>query len=153
MQPPYNPNLVPLQLLYSPTRQDYFSAAREVDIRNAMTAPDARYQFIRVQGYVFAEPTPGTIPLELYWNDARQDNLSATTPESRREAEASGYAAVGRQGYIFTDPRPGTVPLELYYNNNSEDGFLVSNDQDRRVAESSGYTRVRLLGYIVETTR
>jgi len=153
MQRLYNPSLVPLQLLYSPTRQDYFSAAREVDIQNAANAADGRYKFIRVQGYVSAEPTPGTIPLELYWSDMRRDNLSATTPESRREAEASGYVAVGLQGYIFADPRPGTVPLELYYNNNSQDGFLVADDQDRRVAESSGYTRVRLLGYIVEMAR
>src|SRR5262244_1115659 len=59
-------DLVPLELYWSPQRQDNFVTATEV---GANSAKEAGYQYSRVEACVYRTQAPATVPLKLYWSE------------------------------------------------------------------------------------
>src|SRR5580698_3391879 len=64
------------------------------------------YNFVRVEGFVFAQPQSGTVPLKQYWSARRHDHwlLTGNTPHGT-------YKFVRIEGYVYPNAQPGTVPL------------------------------------------
>lgn len=54
-----------------------------------------------VQGYIYPNQQPGTVPLYLFWNQQRQDNSTVATPEMIQSQRDSGYGNPAVQGYIY----------------------------------------------------
>ena len=88
-------------------------------------------------------------PLKLYWNGARGDNFTASTPRGEHEALASGYSSVRVEGYVYPIQQPGTVPLKLFWNSTRGDNFTAATVESERTALAAGYSFVRVEGYIL----
>jgi hypothetical protein len=54
-----------------------------------------------LEGWVYPTQQPGTVPLYLYWSDARQDNFVTATAQGIADAVAAGYQRVRVEGYVF----------------------------------------------------
>ncbi|HWA62968.1 MAG TPA: hypothetical protein VG939_16425, partial [Caulobacteraceae bacterium] len=136
----------PLILYLDPTRQEYFTSAQGL----AGEDQPERYQQVRIEGYVFAQHPPGTVPLRAYWNASRGDHLTVGTAEGERAAVSSGYDYAGAQGFVFPDPRPGTHALKLYWSTARQDFLLVGTPEGDADAKTNGYDFVRVEGYALD---
>jgi hypothetical protein len=95
-----------------------------------------------------------TIPLQLYWSEERQDNITVASSESINGATSANYRFVSTEGYVLQNPQSGTLPLVLYYEGyTSFDNFTVATSEGIAQAISAGYWRVRdhVEGYIFTT--
>jgi len=97
--------VAPLKLYWSPAREDNFTTATETGWRDAEAAS---YTLVdRTEGFVLpSQSTPTsqrtlTVPLNLYWSDARADNFLTASDFGRQDAEAAGYRCVRVEGYIY----------------------------------------------------
>ena len=61
----------------------------------------AAYTFARIEGYVFPTEQPDTVPLKLFWSEARGDNFTTATADGEASALAAGYVFVRVEGYVF----------------------------------------------------
>ena len=59
-------------------------------------------------------PSPGALPLKLYWNEALDLRETLASIQSEQDALAAGYVFEAGQGFIWPDPRPGTLVLKLF---------------------------------------
>lgn len=101
------------------------------------------YQMLRIEGYQPKAGTPGTIPLNDFWNPTATDNYATTGTSA-----PSGYepAAFG-DGLVFASQQPGTVPLKLYYN--GHDMLTVASPQGIDYANQNKYKLLNsTLGYV-----
>jgi len=58
-------------------------------------------------GYVLKSFAPGTVPLKLYWNDARKDMLTVASQEGINYAIQYNYTLLNNNlGYVYTNPPP-----------------------------------------------
>ena len=60
------------------------------------------YKYVRVEGYVYKDKRPGTVPLWLYWYGKRSDN--ATVASSRGisdQQKTKGMQRVRIEGYVY----------------------------------------------------
>ena len=87
-----------LSLWYSATRDDHFS-----DTLNCSAGCGGVYAYMHAQGVVAAEPGPGRVALNLYWNGAPAggngaggDNVASTFPPAQ-----PGYALARVMGYVY----------------------------------------------------
>ncbi len=64
-------------------------------------AKQAGYSFVRTEGYVYETPQPNTIPLKLYWSQARGDNMTLANAKSEAAAIDAGYKFVRVEGYVL----------------------------------------------------
>eukprot|EP01116_Phalansterium_solitarium_P021386 TRINITY_DN6628_c1_g3_i1.p1 TRINITY_DN6628_c1_g3~~TRINITY_DN6628_c1_g3_i1.p1 ORF type:complete len:598 (+),score=149.88 TRINITY_DN6628_c1_g3_i1:85-1878(+) len=86
-----------LDLYYSSKYSDYALVAAD-----HASVLDSTYAFVGHQGFAFPQPdTPGTIPLELWHNDALNDYYTLGSSTSRQEAQNEKYTFVGVQGYVY----------------------------------------------------
>ncbi len=95
-----------------------------------------------------------TIPLQLYWSEERQDNISVARVESINGATSAGYRFVATEGHVFQNPQDGTIPLVLYYEGyTSFDNFTVATSEGIAQAIAAGYWRVSdsVEGYVLRT--
>ncbi|MFJ8630893.1 hypothetical protein [Streptomyces sp. NPDC093568] len=92
----------PLILLYNSARGDYMSTATAAGIESALSAGYVRKG---VQGYIWKDRQPGTVPLLQYWNQDREDNFAAASPEGTASAESANYQRIRVEGYVL----PGTA--------------------------------------------
>ncbi|MER6958077.1 hypothetical protein [Streptomyces sp. NPDC000618] len=92
----------PLILFYNSARGDYVSTATADGIASALSAGYVRKG---VQGYIWKDRQPGTVPLHQYWNPKREDNFAAASPEGTASAESADYQWIRVEGYV----RPGTA--------------------------------------------
>ncbi|MGA9777239.1 MAG: HEAT repeat domain-containing protein [Limisphaerales bacterium] len=132
--------------LYWNGRTDNFTAATQV------SEDDARakgYGFVRVEGYVFTDQSPGTVPLKQFWNAKRHDYFLTATARGEQNAEKAGYKFVRIEGYVYATRQPGTVPLKLFLSNKRRDHFTTSSLQGEQDARAAGYRFVRTEGYVI----
>lgn len=95
-----------------------------------------------------------TIPLQLYWSDERQDNITVASSESINGATSANYRFVRTEGHVLQNPQSGTLPLVLYYEGYTFfDNFTVATSEGITQAIAAGYWRVRdsVEGYIFTT--
>lgn len=95
-----------------------------------------------------------TIPLQLYWSDERQDNITVASSESINGATSANYRFVRTEGHVLQNPQSGTLPLMLYYEGYAFfDNFTVATSEGVTQAIAAGYWRVRdsVEGYIFTT--
>ena len=61
------------------------------------------YRFIRDEGYVFAQPYAGTVPLYRWWHSARTEHLTTSHPDWAEGgvAEELGYRYLGIDGWMY----------------------------------------------------
>ncbi|WP_125152032.1 hypothetical protein [Clostridium rectalis] len=136
----------PLILFWSSQRGDNFTTATSQGKNDALAA---KYQPIRVEGYIFPYEAPGTVPLKLYWSSTRGDNFTTATSQGEKDALAAGYKFVRVEGYIFPNHIPGTVPLKLFWSSNRNDNFTTATAQGEKDALTAGYKFIRNEGYIL----
>ncbi|MGM3309607.1 hypothetical protein ACSQ6I_27110 [Anabaena sp. WFMT] len=91
-------NLVPLELYWSPQREDNFVTATPDGKRSA---GEAGYSYARTEACVFRKQKPGTVPLNLYWSAQRGDNFTTATSEGAASAKEAGYIFARVEGYVF----------------------------------------------------
>lgn len=144
--------LIPLNLYFSPERQDYFTAATSTGIHSA---GEARYAFKRVEGCILAsaDPSRPSVPLWLYYHDEWEDNFTGARPESEQAAFGSGYRAVREEGFVYSVRYPDTVPLKLYKASAGKDHLTTGNRQSENEARSSNYVYLRDEAYIYPKDR
>jgi hypothetical protein len=94
--------LAVLKLFYSDARQDNFTTATAQGERDAL---NARYRFVRIEGYVYTNQTSSYRPLKLFYSDARQDNFTTATAQGERDALNARYRFVRIEAYL----RPGNL--------------------------------------------
>jgi hypothetical protein len=119
----------------------------------ALTHSASRHHSFREpEGYIYAANQPGTVPLELYYNDARGDNFVTATAEGRQSALDAGYRFVRTEGYIFPlgTIAPSLTPLKLYWNADRKDNFTTASTGGIAIASDpmSKYTFVRNEGIV-----
>eukprot|EP00029_Vermamoeba_vermiformis_P004477 TRINITY_DN1501_c0_g1_i1.p1 TRINITY_DN1501_c0_g1~~TRINITY_DN1501_c0_g1_i1.p1 ORF type:complete len:279 (+),score=92.03 TRINITY_DN1501_c0_g1_i1:214-1050(+) len=91
---------IPLYLFYSKLRKDFASVTNK-----SVFNGDTSYQYLGTQGYVYKQRArPGLIALDLYYNAQFTDFFLLGTPESKQQAQQSGYKFVGTQGWAFGGP-------------------------------------------------
>jgi hypothetical protein len=95
-----------LTLYWSPDRQDNFTTGTKQGRNDAIAAG---YQYIRNEGYCVrssrrcAQWRKGTVPLKLYWSEARGDNLTTATQQGEADAKAAGYRFIRIEGYVYSN--------------------------------------------------
>jgi hypothetical protein len=140
-----------LTLYWSEAREDNFTTGTKQGRNDALAAG---YQYIRNEGYCFrssrrwAQWRKGTVPLKLYWSEARGDNFTTATKQGEADAKAAGYQFIRIEGYVYSKQRRGTVPLKLYWNPNREDNLTTSTQQGEADAKAAGYQFIRIEGYV-----
>ncbi|WP_375772477.1 hypothetical protein NR798_16835 [Archangium gephyra] len=132
---------------WSPYRTDHASVATQVG-RNSVA--EAAYAFAYVEGWLFDQPAPGTVPLKLYYNSSREDNFTLATSASESAAQGSGYYLARTEGYLYPTQQPGTVPLKTFWSSAQQDYFMTSTSQGEAAALASGYELVRIEGYLFQ---
>ena len=80
-------DLVPLELYWSPQREDNFVTATPVGGNSAL---EAEYSYVRIEACVFFTQQPGTVPLNLYWSSQRGDNFTTATSVGAQSARQAG---------------------------------------------------------------
>jgi hypothetical protein len=100
-----------LKLYWSAERGDNFCTATA---RGEQDARSAGYPFVRVEGYVYPNAAPNTVPLKLYWNAERGDNCCAATAQTEQDALASGYMFVRVEGYVYPSVAPMTANWKYF---------------------------------------
>ena len=95
-----------LTLYWSPDRQDNFTTGTRQGRNDALAAG---YQYIRNEGYCvrtsrrWAQWQKGTVPLKLYWSEARGDNFTTSTQQGEADAKAAGYQFIRIEGYVYSN--------------------------------------------------
>src|SRR5687768_10621840 len=95
-----------------------------------------------------------TVPLQLYWSEERQDNMTVASSESINGATSANYRFVSTEGSVLQNPQSGTLPLVLYYEGYTFfDNFTVATSEGITQAITAGYWRVHdhVEGYIFTT--
>ncbi len=135
------PKLVPLKLYWN--GRDNFTTATAQGKAEARTAG---YQFVRVEGYVFASPQSNTVPLKQYWSAKRHDHMLLGKPLPRKLKKA-GYHPVSVEGYAYTSRLLNTVPLQRF-KYGSGDNFTTATAQGENDALMAGFVFQRVEGYV-----
>jgi hypothetical protein len=132
------PQLAPLKLYWD--GRDNYTTATGAGERNAK---NHGYSFVRVEGYVFASPQPGTVALQQYWSARRHDHwlLARNIPANVEKNGAYKFQRI--EGYVYTNAQPGTVELKLFSRVRG-DNFTFTTAQAETDARTAGYARRRL---------
>uniref|UniRef100_A0A6B2KX16 DUF5110 domain-containing protein n=1 Tax=Arcella intermedia TaxID=1963864 RepID=A0A6B2KX16_9EUKA len=103
------------------------------------------YQQLRIEGYQPKSGTPGTIPLNDYWNPSITDNYATT-----QTSTPAGYSPASfNNGIVFKDSVANTVPLSLYWSSQRQDMLTVASAEGIQYAKTNNYTLVTaVLGYV-----
>ena len=136
-----------LKSYWHDTRVDFFGTATAAGQNAAINA--FGYSFVMDEAKVFASQQPGTIPLQLYWSEARQDNATVASAESIAEVTAAGYENKATEGYIYASEQPGTVALKLYYKPEITEYYSTTSATGEQDALAKGFKFVRVEGYVM----
>ena len=71
------------------------------------------FSFLQVEGYIFKEQIPGTVPLYEYYNDIVFDHYITTLSNISQRYPV--YVSKGILGYVYEKTQMNTVPLYEYY--------------------------------------
>ena len=143
-------DLSPLKSFWCEERTDFFSTATEAGQGAAVSAFGCT--FTRLEGYVFPIEQPGTVALDLYWSDDRQDNATIASEATKAELLEAGYRKTASEGFIYSTEQPGTVPLKLYFNKEMNEYYSTTPQTGEKAAVDAGFEFVRIEGYILPAT-
>src|SRR4029453_11530551 len=124
-------DMAPLKQYWGPDREDNFLTGTSDGERGAR---DARFLFVRIEGYSFPSSEPGTVPLRSYFNTGRGDNFTTATAEGNRDAAAAGYLYSRNEGYVLAAQQPDTVPLKLFWHPHRADNFTTATAEGEQSA-------------------
>jgi len=133
------PELLPLNLYWNGS-DNYTSLGGD--------AEKAGYHLVRTEGFVFARPQPGTVPLKQYWSARRHDHWLLTGDIPKSVAKNGAYKFVRIEGYAYADAQPGTAPLKMFSLLRG-DNFSTATAQGEKDAINAGYGFRRILGYVI----
>jgi hypothetical protein len=139
------PKLVPLKLYWNGS--DNFTTATE---QGEADAKAAGYQYIRIEGYVFANPQSNTVPLTQYWSAKRHDHMLLGKGLSKSLKNAH-YRPVRIEGYAFANRQPDTMPLKRY-SLPAGDNFSTPTAQGESDALAAGFVFRRIEAYVIPAT-
>lgn len=130
--------ILALQLWYSSSRDDHFVTTTSCEECENL------YEYVGSTGWVYANPTEGTVPIYTYYNGADNMLTTATTPPA-------GYNLVRTEGYILTSPGADTTELYQYYNSQTLhhwalDSDYIANATKANFAPVSGQS---VIGYVL----
>jgi hypothetical protein len=140
------PKLTPLELFWN--GRDYFTTATA---QGEAKAKAGGYQFIRIEGYIFANPQSNTIPLKQYWSAKRHDYLLLGKALSKSLNKNARYKLVCIEGYAYAGPQSNTMPLKRY-SLPAGDNFTMSTAQGENDALAAGYGLRRIEAYVIPAT-
>jgi len=138
-------NLATLKSFWHEERIDYFETATEMGQNAALNV--FGYSLVRPVAQVFKTQLPETIPLDLYWSEALQDNATVASPDSVEILLANGYEKKATEGFIYASKHQGTVPLKLYYSPKLQDYLTTTSASGESSALAAGYQFIRLEGF------
>jgi hypothetical protein len=124
----------------------YWNSARAENVTTRSTL--VGFERIRVEGYLFANPHPGTVPVKTFYHDTRDDYALVATAKGESDLLAAGYRFIRIEGYGFAQPFPTTVPLKLYWNPSRTDHATVAEARSEQDQKNSGYTYQRIEAYV-----
>ena len=137
------PKLIPLKLFWN--GHDNFTTATT---RGEADAKAAGYQFIRVEGCVFANPQSNTVPLMQYWSAKRQDYMLLGKALPQALNKNGRYQSVRIEGYAYSQPQPDAVPLKRF-KKGAGDNFTMATAQGESDALAAGYAFQRVEAYVI----
>lgn len=105
------------------------------------------FRLLGVEGYILKENLPGTIPLNLYYDNSKWDHY--TTILSNIDKEYPEYKKLSIEGYVYVNGGVEMVPLYEYYENSTYDHYTTTTSNIPQlfpswVRLSNGFNR----GYI-----
>jgi hypothetical protein len=81
---------------YSPSRKDSYLSTDTAWNPTVAGSGWADYGFVRLEGFIYSTPEPGTVGLYNHWSDTRQDNYVSTS-----SAPPAGYVLFNQVGYVL----------------------------------------------------
>ncbi|MCB0164820.1 MAG: hypothetical protein KDI79_11375 [Anaerolineae bacterium] len=109
----YNPLLpqpagtLPLYSWWSDLRDDNFITTHPGWAGGPGSERSPDYKFVRLEGYIPAEPAPDSLPLHSWWSNGRGDNFATTHPGwhgAPGEHRSPDYTYVRLEGYLLGGP-------------------------------------------------
>lgn len=95
---------VPLKVFYSEERKDYVTCAQATTISDVTTAGYKSvnaYGTDGIEGYIHISQVTGTVPLKLFYSDARKEHFTTSTTRGEQDALGAGYRFVRIEGYVY----------------------------------------------------
>jgi hypothetical protein len=135
--------LVPLELFWN--GHDNFTTATA---QGEADAKAAGYHFIRIEGYVFANPQSDTVPLKQYWSAKRRDYMLLGGALSKTLEKNAAYQLVRIEGYAYAKPQPDAVPLKRF-KQGARDNVTTATAQGEKDALTAGYAFQRVEAYVI----
>lgn len=118
-----------------------------------LTSPPAGYVQVGREAFVLPRPwvefgVTRTVPLKVYYSQARGDHITLATAETEAAARAAGYTFLGEIGHVWpVEPRHYARALKQYWSPQREDNILVGSVEGERAAIAAGYVFVRVEGW------
>ena len=134
--------LLPLELFWD-GRDNYTTASAQGE----KDAEAHGYHFVRVEGYIFANPQSGTVPLQQYWSAKKHDYWLLAKPMSKAVQQNNAYQFVRIEGYAYSNAQPGTVQLKRFLIRG--DNFALATSQGEKDALAAGYIFRRVEAYVI----
>ncbi len=98
---------------------------------------EAGYVSLRIEGYVPADNTPGTVPISAWWNPSISDNYALTNSAA---ALANYQHADFADGSLFTSQQAGTTNCSTWWSQPRQDWLTVCSAAGVSYAQRYGYT-------------
>ena len=98
-------------------------------------------------GFVFVDPVPGSIALNLWYNSSIGD-YCLTTATDHAPLTNSGYQYVRTEGYAYPTRQPRSIPLKLFWSTARGDYLTTASAEAEADALRSGYVFVKTEGYV-----
>ena len=89
-----------------------------------------------------------TSPLDLFFDQARGDYLTAASAATAKTATEAGYKRVETEAATTTEETSGAVPLKLYWNEAAGDHMTVGTPEGERNAQGAGYEFEASQGFV-----
>jgi len=93
-------------------------------------------------------PAVGASPLDLFWDPARGDHISAASAGTVWTAFGAHYQRLRNQAQVLTDQAAGTAPLKLFWNEAAGDHVTVATIEGERDALANGYRFEASQGFV-----
>ena len=100
-----------------------------------------------------AAPAPARSPLDLFFDPARGDHITAASASSAAAAGAAHYQRLDTQAFVLSEEADGAVRLKLYWNEALGDHVTVATAEGERDALARGYQFEASQGFVYADPR
>lgn len=137
-------------------RNTFYSSSYEeiIDKMNIGYLPDPILTNY-VQGYVFKNADPGTVPIYRLYKSSTKNSYYTTSWDEVQDMQKKGYnydnfKTSYIQGYIYKNEMPGTVPLYRLYKGSVRNTFYTTSSAEVKYMQNMGYALdPEKIGYII----